>query len=363
MDEYYMKIALELAKKGDGKVSPNPLVGAVIVKDGKIIGQGYHGKYGNNHAEVEAFNNINGNSKEATIYVTLEPCSHYGKTPPCVDRIISEGISRVVIGMIDPNPLVSGRSVEKLTKAGVEVEIGVLEEECKKLNEVFIKYILEKKPFVLMKWAMSLDGKISTVSGESKWITGEKARKDVHKLRKRLTGIMVGINTVLTDDPLLTCRLEDGKNPIRIIVDSNLRIPIESNIAKTAIEIKTIVATLIDVSEEKVKALEKLGIKILKIKEKNKKVDLEALILELGNMEIDSILLEGGSTLNFSALESGIVDKVRVYISPKIIGGKKAKTPIGGKGIDSLKEAFNIKHMDLSVIGEDILMEGYVNEV
>ncbi|MGL4773257.1 MAG: bifunctional diaminohydroxyphosphoribosylaminopyrimidine deaminase/5-amino-6-(5-phosphoribosylamino)uracil reductase RibD [Clostridium sp.] len=360
MDSYYMNIALDLAKMGRGKVNPNPLVGAIIVKDGKIIGRGFHEKYGEAHAEVNALKNAKEDVEGATMYVTLEPCSHYGKTPPCADRIIESKLSRVVIGMVDVNPLVSGNGVRKLQSAGISVTIGVLKDECKKLNEVFIKYITMKEPFVVLKSGMSLDGKISTYSGESKWITGEEARRDVHNLRSDLTAIMVGINTVIMDNPQLTCRVQGGRNPIRIIVDSTLRIPRECEILKNASEIKTIIAITENANQDKVNYLEELGVAVIRTKSINRKVNLKELMGKLASKNIDSILLEGGATLNYSALESGIVDKVIMYISPKIIGGEKSKTPVGGRGIEVLKDAFNIQALTTSIIGDDILLQGYI---
>ena len=331
MDEKYMKMALELAKNGAGRVSPNPMVGAIIVKDNRIIAKGYHKEYGRDHAEVDAFKNAIQDVEGATMYVTLEPCSHYGKTPPCADKIVEKKISRVVIGSLDPNPLVSGNGVKKLIDAGIEVKVGILEENCKKLNEVFMKYISEKKPFVLMKSAMSLDGKIATYLGESKWISGEESRKDVHKLRNELSAIMVGVETVIKDNPELTCRIENGRNPIRIVVDSSLRIPIESKLVEGAREIKTIIATTNRADYEKSLSLKEKGVIVLITEDINKQVDLVDLMKKLGEMKIDSILLEGGATLNFSALSQGIVDKVQVYIAPMIIGGEKSKTIVGGR--------------------------------
>lgn len=365
LKEEYMALALELAKKGIGRVHPNPMVGAVIVKDGKILGQGYHQKCGEGHAEVNAFKDAeerNENVEGAEMYVTLEPCSHFGKTPPCADKIIEKKISKVFIGTLDPNPLVAGRGVKKLKNAGIEVEYGILESGCYKLNEVFMKYIVKKVPFVVMKTGMSLDGKIATYSGESKWITGEKSREDVHKLRNELTGIMVGINTVLKDNPELTCRIEGGRNPIRIVVDSNLRIPMECKIVNTAEEVETIVATTDKSNLEKKKKLERKGVKVIVVPSKNEKVDLKELMIILGDLKIDSILLEGGGTLNFSALEQKIVDKVKIYIAPKIIGGETSKTPIEGIGIRNLKDAFKINNLSVSTMGEDILIEGYVEK-
>ncbi len=294
------------------------------------------------------------------MYVTLEPCSHYGKTPPCVDQIIENRIKRVVIGMVDPNPLVSGKGVKKLQEAGIDVTVGILEDKCKKLNEVFIKYITKKKPFVVLKTAMSLDGKISTTSGESKWITDKEARENVHILRNELTAIMIGIDTVIIDNPELTCRIPNGRNPIRIVVDSNLRIPYDSKILQTAKKFKTIIATTEKARKEKIHKLKDLGIIVIETKSKNEKVDLKDLMHKLGNQNIDSILLEGGSTLNYSALESGIVDKILVYIAPKIIGGMKSKTPVGGSGISHLKDAFKVRELSTSIIGKDILLQGYI---
>lgn len=360
MDRIYMKRALELAALGRGKVAPNPMVGAVIVKEDKIIGEGYHEKYGDNHAEVNAFENATEDVTGATMYVTLEPCAHYGKTPPCAKRIVEEGIKKVVIGVLDPNPLVAGKGVNILKDAGIEVVVGVLEEECRKINEIFMKYIETSRPFVLMKYAMSLDGKISTATGKSKWISCEESRKDVHKLRNNLSAIMVGINTVIKDDPMLNCRIEGGNDPIRIIVDSNLRIPLDSNIVNTANKIKTIVATTDKADKGKIRLLEERCIEVLIVESRNKRVDITKLMDKLGEKKIDSILLEGGSEINFSCLEEGIVDKVRIYIAPKILGGHNAKGAVGGKGVSEIIEAFDIEDIDVSLLDSDIVVEGYV---
>lgn len=357
-----MKLAIELAKKGKGKVNPNPMVGAVIVNGGKIIGQGYHEEYGKAHAEVNAFKSVSEDPEGATIYVTLEPCSHYGKTPPCVEKIIENRIAKVVVGTLDPNPLVAGRGIEILRASGIEVIIGVLEEECKKINEVFMKYIVKKKPFVVLKSAMSLDGKIATASGESRWITGEEARYEVHKLRNELSAIMVGVDTVIKDNPELTCRLEEGRNPIRIVVDSKLRIPMESKVIVDTDKAKTIIATTDMAAKDKIAILENQGVVVLIVKSKDGRVDLQELMIKLGELNIDGILLEGGASLSFSALESRIVDKIQVYISPKLIGGEKSKTPVGGMGIELLKDAFKVENMTVRLIGEDILLEGYMKE-
>lgn len=360
MGERYMNMALELALKGKCSTSPNPMVGAVIVKDGIIIGKGYHEKCGGNHAEINAIESATESVEGSTIYVTLEPCSHHGKTPPCADRIIKEKFAKVVIASLDPNPLVAGRGVKKLLDAGIVVETGLLDEESRTINEVFMKYIIEKEPFVLMKGAMSLDGKIATCTGESKWISGEKSREEVQELRRFMTGIMVGIGTVLADDPELTCRIPGAKSPIRIIVDSNLRIPMESKVLKNQKQAKTIIASLKEKADsEKINKLKEIGIEVLLLESKSGKVDLRELMKELGKREIDSILLEGGGTLNFSAIEAGIVDKVIMYVAPIIIGGDDSKTPVGGQGFIQLKDALKLKEISVSKIGEDIKIEGY----
>lgn len=360
MNERYMKLALELAKKGEGRVNPNPLVGAVIVKDNKIIGEGYHEYYGGPHAEINAFSSAKENVEGSTMYVTLEPCCHYGKTPPCVNAIIKNNIKKVIVGMLDPNPKVAGKGVKILREHGIEVITGVLEEECKNLNEIFIKYITAKLPFIIMKYAMTLDGKIAAFTGDSKWITGETARKEVHRLRHKVSGIMIGIGTVLQDNPSLTCRIEGGKSPKRIIVDSNLRIPLNSNVLTIKDEALTIIATTKKASEEKIQLLKDNGAEVIIVEDTDGRVNLQALVKKLGEMAIDSILLEGGSTLNYSAIEQGIVDKVQAYIAPKLIGGENAKTPIGGEGKALMSESINLRNITFKTFDEDILIEGYV---
>lgn len=355
-----MERALELAKRGIGKVNPNPLVGAVIVKDHEIIGEGYHERYGEAHAERNAVRNAVKSVEGSTIYVTLEPCAHYGKTPPCVDLIIEKKFKKVVIGMLDPNELVAGKSVEKLRKHGIEVVIGVKEEECREMNEIFIKYITSKIPFVVLKSGISLDGKIATYSGESKWITSKESRKDSQSLRNRLHSIMVGVNTVIEDDPELTCRINNEKNLIRIIVDTNLRIPIDSKVIKNK-DKNTIIATTLKADENKKRTLRELGIKVIEVSEKDHRVNLKELTKILGQEGIDSILIEGGGTLNFSALEENIVDKVIFYIAPKILGGEKSKNSIAGRGFSRLDDAVKLKNINYRTIGEDLVVEGYIN--
>ncbi|MFL0247191.1 bifunctional diaminohydroxyphosphoribosylaminopyrimidine deaminase/5-amino-6-(5-phosphoribosylamino)uracil reductase RibD [Candidatus Clostridium stratigraminis] len=362
MDIKYMKRALELAEKGIGYTNPNPLVGAVIVKDGQIIGEGYHALYGSSHAEVNAFKNAKYDVKGATLYVTLEPCSHYGNTPPCANTIVEKGIKKVIIGLKDPNPLVAGKGIKILKENGIDVVTGVLEEEGRKLNEIFLKYITTKLPFCIMKAAMTLDGKIAAYTGDSKWVTGESSRRYVHKLRHRAAGIMVGIGTVLADDPMLNTRLEDeeGSDPIRIIVDTYARIPLEAKVLNLNSKAKTIIAVTEKADKEKLEAIKEKGAETIITPIKKNRVDLGYLMKVLGERKIDSILLEGGSNLNYTALEEGIVDKVNIFIAPKILGGEGAKTPVGGEGIALMKDAIELKDIDIHQFGKDIMIEGYV---
>lgn len=364
MDEKYMKRALELAQKGIGYTRPNPLVGAVIVKDGRIIGEGYHEFFGGPHAEINAFNQGTEDVTGAKMYVTLEPCSHYGKTPPCAEAIIKKGIKKVVVALKDPNPKVSGRGINLLREAGIEVITGVLEEESRKLNEIFIKYITTNTPFCILKAAMTLDGKTAAVTGDSKWITGEASRQYVHGLRHRVSGIMAGIGTVLKDDPYLTTRLKDreGRDPHRIIVDSSARLPLTANVIKVASKAETILAVTEKAKEDKLNKLREKGVRIIKTPTKDGRVDLTFLMKALGEMEIDSILLEGGSELNYSALEAGLVDKVNIFIAPKLIGGSQAKTPVGGAGWQLMKEAVVLKDIMTYSFGEDLMIEGYIDK-
>ncbi len=360
--EHYMAIAIEEAKKGMGKVSPNPLVGAVIVKGNDVIATGFHAEYGGLHAERNALKNCQESVKDATMYVTLEPCCHYGKTPPCTEAIIESGIKKVVVGCLDPNEKVAGKGVAILEKAGIVVEEGVLEKECLDLNEIFFHYITNKTPYVLMKYAMTIDGKIATISGKSKWITNEKSRENVHKTRNQYTAIMVGVGTVLADDPELTSRVENGIHPIRIICDSKLSTPLESKVVRTAKEVKTILATTN--KEAKLHAkYESQGVEILTTRAENERVDLKELMQILGGKGIDSILLEGGANLNFSALESGIVHKVQAYIAPKIFGGETAKTPVLGKGFPSVLNQIELKPTRILHFDEDTMIESEVRYV
>ena len=362
--EEYMRRALELARKGEGHTSPNPMVGCVVVKDGRIISEGYHEKYGEFHAERNALTRCTEDTAGADLYVTLEPCCHQGKTPPCTDIIIEKKIARVFVGSMDSNPLVAGKGVQILRDHGIYVETGILDAECRKLNEVFYHYIATKTPFVVMKYAMTLDGKIACATGDSKWVTGEIARTQVHRMRGRYRGIMVGIGTVLADDPMLNCRVEGGVDPVRIICDSNLHIPTESQIVKTASDIETIVACSQEALEserkqEKIRRLKEAGIQIIG-PEGAHGVNLVELMKKLGEQNIDSILLEGGGTLNASALEDGIVNKVYAYIAGKLIGGMDARSPVEGMGIDRMADAITLQNMEIEKLGDDFCIVGYV---
>lgn len=358
-----MRMALELAKKGTGRVSPNPLVGAVLVKDGTIIGSGYHARYGEAHAERNALASCAGSPEGATLYVTLEPCCHYGKQPPCTEAILEAGIARVVVGSGDPNPLVAGKGIEILRSHGVEVTEHVLERECRELNRVFFWYIRTGLPYVVMKYAMTLDGKIATATGASKWITGEQARTHVQTQRNRWTAIMAGVGTVLADDPLLTCRMEGGRNPIRIVCDTHLRTPIASKLVETADRksAPVILATCCQ-DPERIKRYERSGCQILTVQEREGHLDLNDLMQKLGEKKIDSILLESGGTLNWSALEAGIVNHVQAYLAPKLFGGKNAKTPIEGAGVSMPDQAVRLcaDTMTVTRLGEDFLIEGEI---
>lgn len=358
-DEDYMKAALELARKGCGWVNPNPMVGAIITKDNKVIGTGYHQRYGDLHAERNALVSCKDSLEGATMYVTLEPCCHFGKTRPCTEAIIKSGIQRVVIGSFDPNPLVSGKGIQLLRQHGIEITEGVFQEECNKLNEVFFHFIQNKTPYVVMKYAMTMDGKIATHSGKSKWITGKTARRHVQEDRHRYSCIMTGVGTVLTDDPLLTCRLPNTKNPIRVICDTHLRTPMKAKVIQTARLTKTILATCCS-DDTCIRPYVDAGCEVIVLTRKDNHINLHELMDILGASGIDSILLEGGSTLNWSALYSGIVNKVQAYISPKLFGGTNAKSPIGGIGVESLEGSYLLSSPQIVQLDDDILLESEV---
>lgn len=361
MQEKYMRRAIELALKGAGHVSPNPMVGCVVVRDEEIIAEGYHEQYGQFHAERNALTRLNAQGKTAEgadLYVTLEPCCHYGKTPPCTEIIIQNKVKRVFVGSDDPNPKVAGKGFEILREAGIQVIPHVLKEECDRFNQIFFHYITHKTPFVILKYAMTLDGKTACYTGSSQWISGEESRCHVHQTRNLVSGIMTGIGTVLADDPMLNCRIPGGVNPKRIVCDSSLRIPLDCQLVRTAQNIPTYVA-YVQGDETKKAALEQAGVKLLEIPEMDGHVDLRILMERLGQEEkIDSILLECGPELSFSALSAGIVCKVQAYIAPKLVGGQAAKTPIGGQGIAQMADALQLTQVEVSRFGDDLYMEG-----
>ena len=359
LDRKYMARVLQLALRGAGHTRPNPMVGAVLVKDGRIIGEGWHKQYGGPHAEVNAFASATEDPEGATLYVSLEPCSHYGKTPPCADLIIRKKVARVVAALEDPNPLVSGRGFRKLRANGIRVTVGVLAEEARHINDVFLTYVTRKRPFVLYKAAMSLDGKIACHTGESQWISSEKSREEVQRLRGILSGIMVGAGTVIADNPRLTCRMEEYENPARIIVDGKLRVPLESRIFHEPG--RNIILTTSEASPEKKKALENLGVELIEAdSEEPGKVDLKSAMLALGIKGIDGILLEGGPTLAASALEAGIIDAVRFYIAQKIIGGREAPSPFAGTGAAHMNEVVPLTDAVYGTSGDDLWIQAYI---
>lgn len=403
----YMQMVLELARRGEGKVSPNPMVGCVVVKEGRVIATGYHEAYGGYHAERNALLHCTEDPTGAELYVNLEPCCHYGKTPPCTEIILEKKIKKVYVGCLDSNPKVAGKGIEILREHGVSVETGILEQECRALNEVFFHYMEQKMPFVAMKYAMTLDGKIACETGDSKWVTEAETRGYVQRLRNRYRGIMAGIGTVLADDPMLNCRLKGGRNPVRIICDARLRIPWDSQIVATAKEIETIIVwnywaaeqfysmdkdaehpkdekqrqehtketqrrdhkayqRIPDRLTETMVYLESKGITLLENPLKSgttvPQLDLKVLFAQLAARGIDSILLEGGGTLNASALRENLVQRVYAFIAPKLVAGANAKTPVEGEGISYMKDAVKLEHIQVSLFGVDICVSGRVGE-
>lgn len=351
----YMELAIKLAERGKGLTSPNPMVGCIIVKRGRIVGKAFHRKAGTEHAEILAINDAGKKTANSTMYVNLEPCSHWGKTPPCTEKIVEAGVREVIIGMKDPNPLVDG--FKELKFRGLKTKIGILEKEARKLNEVFIKYIKTKRPFVTIKAAMSLDGKIATKTGDSKYITSKEARAYVHKLRTEVDAVMVGLNTVVKDNPELTPRLFKGKDPVKIVVDSQLRIPKSCNLLKNPS--KVIIGTTNKAPKPEIIKLQQKGVKVIVAKSKQGMVDLEDLVKQLGKLEITSIMIEGGSELNSSAIKDGVVDKILIFTAPKIVGNG-GPGAIGNLGIKKIDKAIDLKNITSTRIGKDWLVEGYL---
>lgn len=386
MDIAYMKRAVALAEQGLGYTNPNPLVGAVIVKNQSIIGEGFHECYGQLHAERNALASCTEDPAGADLYVTLEPCCHYGQTPPCTEAIIKAGIATVFIGSRDPNPLVAGKGVEALQQAGITVVQDVLKEECDGLNPFFFHYIKSGMPYAALKYAMTLDGKIATKTGKSQWITGEPAREHVQQLRHRYAGIMTGIGTVLADDPRLTCRMPGGRNPVRIICDTQLRIPVTSTLCQTAEEVPTIVATSRqlclpqasdgkqgqagkgaaikqrseneqELLQEKVLNLKSRGVELIQVPARSGRLDLTVLMEELGRRKLDSVLVEGGGELAANLLEEKLIQRIYAYVAPKIFGSSEAKGPVAGRGADTLDQAVLLELKQTRHFGEDLMLE------
>jgi len=355
-----MKRALTLAKRGIGKTSPNPSVGCVIVKDGNIVGEGWHKKAGTPHAEVHALNQAVALAKGSDVYVTLEPCAHFGKTPPCSDALIKAGVSRVVIGTIDPHPKVSGKGVNALKKAGIIIETGVLEQECREINEAFIKHATTGLPFIALKSAMTLDGKTATETGDSKWITGEKSRYLVHKLRRDLDAVMVGVGTVISDDPELTVRHLKGRNPLRIIVDSDLKTPLKSKVIKNNSDNKTILATAC-IDQSKIDLYKDAGVEVLVCKKSCEMVDLKDMLERMGKQGIQSILLEGGQSLAGNMLKSNLIDKFIFFYGTKLMGGE-GKDLFAGAGLEKMSDALSVNIQRVTRSGDDIMVEAYLGE-
>jgi len=360
VDEQYMKQALSIAQYGMGRTSPNPMVGAVIVLDGRVVGQGWHRQAGTPHAEINALQQAGDLAKGATMYVTLEPCSHYGRTPPCADAVIAAGVKKVVVAMNDPNPLVAGQGIKKLRAANIQVVEGVLATDAATLNEIFIKHISTQMPFVLLKSAMSLDGKIAAHTGHSQWITGPESRERVQKFRDCYDAILVGIGTVLADNPSLTTRLPyKGKNPIRIIIDSQARTPLDAHVVTDCLA-PTIIVVTPSAPQDRIEALKTCGAEVLIAEVKDGGVDLRLLFKVLTGQGITSILIEGGGSINASVLKENLVDKIHWFVAPKIIGGVGALGPVGGQGVTDVNHAYLFEDMNIELIGQDILISAYM---
>lgn len=363
-DRDYMLRAIELAAKGLGYTNPNPLVGAVIVKDGRIIGEGYHEVYGSLHAERNAIKNLTESAQGADMYVTLEPCCHFGKQPPCTEAVISSGVKRVFVGSFDPNPKVAGKGTALLREAGIEVIEGFMREECDALNPVFFHYISTNEPYIALKYAMTADGKIATGTGKSQWITGEAARNHVHELRGIYKGILVGIGTVLADDPMLTCRIEGKRNPIRIVMDTNLRIPENCKLmTSVAADTPVIIVCGKDADPDKKNRLTEAGAEVISVELDGESVSVNEMLRELGARGIDGILVEGGGKVNASFVKAQKVNCVYTYLGAKIFGGEGKYSPVTGAGIDEVSEALELCAPEVKVFGDDVLLKYNVREL
>jgi len=360
--EDFMQRALDLARQAEGRTRPNPPVGAVVVRAEAVVGEGFHPRAGDPHAEIIALQAAGPLARGADLYVTLEPCSHTGRTGPCAEAVVAAGIARVFIGSGDPNPLVSGRGIDRLRQAGILVETGILADDCRRLIAPFAKHVTTGLPLVILKSALTLDGRSATVTGDSRWISGPKSREMVHRLRDRVDAIMVGIGTVLKDDPRLTCRLPDGagRDPLRVIVDSRLEIPEAAAVISPALVQGTVVATTTAAPEEKLRRLQQQGVTILLCDSREGRVDLGDLLRKLGTQGLQSLLVEGGAVLNQALLDAGLVDRVMVFIAPKLLGGDDGKGMFSGPGVRALADAVTVRDVRVSSHGEDILIEGEV---
>jgi len=362
-DAEYMAIALDLAEKGRGFTSPNPMVGAVVVRDDTIVGKGYHEAVGGPHGEINALDDAGKAAENACLYVTLEPCNHTGRTPPCTERILESGVSRVVIAMADPNPDVKGNGAAYLAGEGVDIRMGVCEDRSRRLNESYIQYVLTKRPFVTMKCAATLDGYIATRSGDSKWISGETSRRYVHELRHGTDAILVGIGTVEADDPRLTTRLEgkEGKDPIRVVLDTNLRIPPNANVLRLESDSDTLLITGNRVEEGKKARIERLGARVIPLdRNKDGRIDFSSLIAALGKLQITSLLIEGGSTVFGSALSAGAIDKLILFYGPKLLGGSDGIPVFRGRGPEAVSGSIPMKDIRHHRFDDDLMVEGYL---
>ncbi len=361
-DEEYMARALELAKKGGGFVNPNPQVGAVIVKDGEVIATGYHRKFGGPHAEVNALDEAGNAAEGATMYVTLEPCVHYGKTPPCADEIIESGLKRVHVAIQDPNPRVSGKGIEKMRGAGIEVTLGLLDDEAEQVNEIFLHYTETGRPFVLLKLAMTFDGKIATRTGDSRWITSGEARQEVHRLRGRYSGVVVGVGTVISDDPRLNVRDAEGPDGARFVLDPSGRTPLDSRLFQLESHAPTIMVVGQNLPDARAEEFEELGAEVWRLPVKDRGVDLDAFLDRAGESGYDSLLVEGGSEVAGSFVDLNLLDKINFFYAPKIIGGREAVPGVGGEGVPKVESGIELDRLEVERVGEDISVVGYPSE-
>lgn len=358
--EKHMRLALRLAVKGRGKVEPNPMVGAVLVKRGRVVGQGYHQRYGQAHAEPNAIKDAGPKAKGATLYVTLEPCAHYGKTPPCADAVIRAGISEVVLAIRDPFPETNGKGIRKLREAGIEVLEGVLAEDAERLNAAFLKWVHTGRPLVTLKWAMTLDGKIATRTGDSKWISCEASRRYGHRLRAWNQAILVGVGTVLQDDPLLTCRVPGGRNPLRVVLDTHLRTPVNSQLVRTVEDAPLLIATVRGAPKAKRRLFETAGAEVVSLRKRRGRVDLEALLDLLGQRGISTLLVEGGSEVHGAFCDQKLADHVVAFVAPKIVGGREAVPSVQGDGAPAIGGGMGLGFVHWKRLDADLVIEGVV---